>query len=133
MGAIKFLLPPGLSGDDLFELSRASVAGGQEIMPYPTDVVVEGGHLTVVRKVDESGCLLTPWQVDGSGRIMARSATLMERIEPYHLLTELSRGKLNQVRGQAADWLMGGLEMTGELNQQIRSATQSFVRAMMDA
>ncbi len=42
---------------------------------------------------------------------MALSATLMERLAPYHLPLELARGKINQVRGQAADWIMGGLMM----------------------
>jgi hypothetical protein len=133
MGVMKFLLPTGLDGAAAEELSRASVSGGQDNMPYPAEVVVEPGQMTVVRSVDESGSLVSPWEVNGSGRVMASSATLMERPQPYHLLTELARGKLNQVRGQAADWVMGGLEMTDALAGQIRQATQAFVRAVVHA
>src|SRR5260370_3826936 len=100
MGMMKFLLPAGLSGDAVRELECTSVAGGQDNMPFPTQVLVEPGQMTVLRGVDESGCLFTPWDVNGSGRVMATSATLMERTQPYHLLIELARGKLNQVRGQ---------------------------------
>ncbi len=133
MGMMKFLLPAGLSGDAVRELERTSVAGGQDNMPFPTQVLVEPGQMTVIRGVDESGCLFAPWEVNGSGRVMATSATLMERQNPYQLLIELARGKLNQVRGQMSDWVMGGLQGTQALAEQIRSATQAFVRAVVGA
>jgi hypothetical protein len=132
MGVMKFLLPSELAGDAAQELARTCVTGGQDNMPSRVEVVIEHGQLTVIRSVDESGSVLAPWEVNGSGRVMASSATLMERAEPYHLLTELARGKLNQIRGQAADWLMGGLEMTETLGQRLREATQSFVRAVVE-
>jgi len=132
MGVMKFLLPSGLGGDAAQDLSRTSVTGGQDNMPLPAEVVVENGQLRVIRSVDESGSLLAPWEVNGSGRVMAGSATLMERPEPYHLPTELARGKLNQVRGQAADWRMGGLAITEPLERQLRQATMAFVRAVVD-
>ena len=43
------------------------------------------------------------------------SATLMERPRPYHLAIDLARGKINQLRGQAADWEASGLEPVGRL------------------
>jgi hypothetical protein len=132
MGVMKFLLPTKLAPDAAVDLARTSVTGGQDSMPSRTEVIVEPGQLTVVRSVDESGSLLAPWEVNGSGRLMASSATLMERPQPYHLLTELARGKLNQVRGQAADWVMGGLEMTEPLGAQLRQATQAFVREVVE-
>ncbi len=80
-------------------------------MPYPSEATVEGGRLVVVRRVDESGCLQVPWLVDPLGQFMTSSATLMERPTAYSLPVELARGKVNQLRGQAADWIMGGLQM----------------------
>jgi hypothetical protein len=133
MGVMKFLLPSGLGRDAVEHLARTSVTGGQDNMPSRAEVLIEPGQLTVIRPVDESGSLAAPWEVNGSGRVMASSATLMERSEPYHLLTELARGKLNQVRGQTADWIMGGLEMTAALGQQLQQATQAFVRAVVDS
>jgi hypothetical protein len=130
MGMMKFLLPASLSGDAARELERACVGGGQDNMPFCTQVTVEPGQLTVIRGVDESGCLFAPWEVNGAGRLMAASGTLMERPHPYHLLTELARGKLNQVRSQVADWTMGGLQITEPLSGQMHRATQAFVQAV---
>jgi hypothetical protein len=90
---------------------------------------VDGGRLTVHRDVDESGCLAAPWEVNGAGRLMSASATLMERDLPYHFQVELARGKINQLRCQAADWRSGGLQMPGDLVQQIRDASLTFGRA----
>ena len=50
---------------------------------------------------------------------MLSSATLMERPKPYPLVIELARGKVNQLRGQAADWGMGGLLMPEILGRSI--------------
>jgi hypothetical protein len=126
MATMIFELPPNLPADCAQELDRASVAGGQDGMPYPTHAKVEDGRLLLMRDVEESGSLLAPWQVDGLGRFMVSSATLMERPAPYNLVLELARGKINQVRCQAADWLMGGLLMSDALSQQIRQATRAF-------
>src|SRR5262249_46647914 len=63
------------------------------------------------------------------GRLMGTSATLMERPAPYQLLVELTRGKVNQVRSQAADWAAGGLEVSPSLDGQIRDMSLAFARA----
>lgn len=99
-------------------------------MPYPTQVVVENGQIVLSRHVDESGCLLVPWSVNGTGRVMVSSATLMERASPYQLTLELARGKVNQVRGQASDWNMGGLFMPEALTHQIRQSALAFSKAV---
>jgi hypothetical protein len=127
-----FKLPPSIPGEDVRELHRASVAGGQDNMPYPTQVVAEADQMICLRRIDESGCLMTPWSVNGAGRLMTPTATLMERLLPYRLPLELARGKINQVRGQAADWLMGGLQMPSALAEEIRQATLSFCQAVAD-
>jgi hypothetical protein len=99
-------------------------------MPYPTQIHLEPGQLTVSRQVEESGFLLAPWTIEGLGRLMGSSATLIERSQPYYLQLELARGKVNQVRSQASDWLMGGLQMSGALAEQIRAATLAFSKAV---
>ncbi|MBI3408088.1 MAG: endo-1,4-beta-xylanase [Planctomycetes bacterium] len=130
MGTMIFKLPPNLPADAREELERASVAGGQDAMPYPTQVLLDGDLMILTRQVDESGNLMTPWNVDGAGKIMLASATLMERLVPYHLAVELARGKINQLRSQASDWLMGGLVLADGLAEDIRQATLSFGRAV---
>ena len=64
---------------------------------------------------------------------MTTSPTLMERDPPYQLQVELARGKVNQLRNQAADWLSGGLQMPEALQDDIRDATLAFARAVTDA
>jgi hypothetical protein len=130
MGTMQFQLPPNLPDQALAELECASVAGGQDSMPYPTQAIVEDSRLLLQRRIDESGCLNVPWDVPGAGRLMVHSATLMERLTPYHLLIELARGKINQLRGQASDWLMGGLVLSAPLAERIRQATCQFARAV---
>src|SRR5207253_7785413 len=97
------------------------------------DVEVQSGRLVLRRQVDESGCLVVPWDVPGAGRLMGMTASLMERAEPYHFLVELARGKVNQLRCQAADWQATGLRMPPDLSRQIRDASISFGRAVTHA
>jgi glycosyl hydrolase family 10 len=130
MGTMLFQVPPGLPADASAELERASIAGGQDCMPYPSQVLLDDGQLIVHRRVEESGCLQAPWNVCGAGRLMTSSATLMERLTPYHLAIELARGKINQLRGQTADWLMGGLVLNEPVADRIRQATQLFGQAV---
>lgn len=130
MGTINFLLPNSLPTEAVRELERACITGGPDNMPWPTQVHVDASRLTVRRDVDESGCLSAPWEVNGAGRLMSASATLMERELPYHFQVELARGKINQLRCQAADWRSGGLQMPPDLQQQIREASLTFGRAI---
>jgi hypothetical protein len=127
-----FLLPAELGADATRDLERACVAGGPDNMPWPTEVRVEPGRLLVRRTVDESGYLVVPWAINGAGRLMGATATLMEREPPYQVQLELARGKVNQLRCQAADWLSGGLQMPAPLDEQIRSASHAFGRAVTE-
>jgi hypothetical protein len=54
----------------------------------------------------------------------------MERPTPYHILVELARGKVNQVRGQVADWRAAGLAVPPELAQRIQEASVTFGQAV---
>jgi hypothetical protein len=130
MGTMKFDLPADLPAELCDELERASVAGGQDGMPYPSEATVEHGQLIVTRRVDESGGLQVPWPIPPLGQFMTSSATLMERTAPYSLLIELARGKVNQVRGHAADWIMGGLLMPDALAGAIVDAAKVFGHAV---
>src|SRR5262249_25767605 len=94
-----------------------------------TELSFAQGQLRTRRLMDESGYLVAPWAVDGAGLLMGTTATLMERPRPYSLLVELARGKINQMRCQAADWRMGGLQLGPELQQALQEATLAFGRA----
>ncbi len=132
MGVMNFQIPASLADAALRqELERASVTGGQDNMPYLTEACVEDDRLILTRDVSESGNVQVPWPIDGTGQLMATSATLIERPAPYHLAIELARGKINQVRCQAAEWSMGPFEMPAALQQAIHEATTFFAQALM--
>jgi hypothetical protein len=133
MGTMRFMLPNGVPAAALPDLDRACVAGGYDNMPAPTQVVVEDGRFRLVRDVDESGYLVMPWEVNGAGRLMATSATLIERPDPYHVGVELARGKINQLRGQAAEWQAVGLQLPDSLGDRIETASRHFGRAATSA
>jgi hypothetical protein len=61
---------------------------------------------------------------------MGATATLMERPQPYQLLVELARGKVNQLRCQASDWQMGGLQVPADLQPDVRQTATAFSRAI---
>src|SRR5215467_11859879 len=104
MGLMSFLLPANLEPEIIRDLERACISGGPDSMPWPTQVKVEPGLLTVRRLVDESGSLVVPWSIDGAGRLLSATATLIEREQPYQFLVELARGKVHQLRTQSAEW-----------------------------
>jgi hypothetical protein len=130
MGTMTFHLPSGQPEPPGTDLDRACLAGGYDNMPAPTQVVRSPGELRLIRDVDESGYLVVPWEMNGVGRLMGSSATLIERPTPYQLAVELARGKVNQVRGQAADWRSAGLQVPDELDATIRRSAQEFGRAV---
>ena len=126
MGIMIFQLPSALADESMRrELERSSVTGGQDNMPYPTDAVVEAEQLILSRCVQESGNMQVPWRIEGVGHLMTSSATLMERPAPYHLAIELARGKINQVRGQLADWTQGGLLLPDRWRRKCEATTGS--------
>jgi hypothetical protein len=129
MGSMAFQLPPTVSPEAEVDLERACVAGGQDGMPFPTHVTLEPGLLFAERMVHESGFLTAPWEVDGLGRLMLSSATLMERRDPYDLLLELGRGKIHQLRNQMCEWVSGGLILSDDVQRQIQDATHAFGKA----
>jgi len=127
-----FQLPAELKADAVRDLDRACVSGGPDNMPWPTELRRNDAQLSVRRTVDESGFFVVPWPIEHVGRLMTSSATLMERPTPYQLLIELARGKVNQVRGQSADWVAGGLQMTPELQDLIQNASRVFGHAVTE-
>lgn len=130
MGTLTLQLPASLSADAAGDLKRSCMAGGPDNMPWPTNLRLAAHQLIFSRLVDESGFLIVPWSINGRGRLMGTSATLIERSHPYNLLVELARGKVNQVRSQAFDWRAGGLVLPPQLEQRIDEASRAFAHAV---
>jgi hypothetical protein len=130
MGTMQFLLPPDLNGPALEELKRACFTGGQDNMPFLTQVALQTGQLNLTRQDNESGCVAVPWVVNGTGTLMTSTATLVEKASSYPLVVELARGKVNQLRNQASEWIFGGLNAPPGLPAAIRDAARSLGRAI---
>ena len=126
MGTMTFRLPSELPPDFDRELERCCVVGGPDNMPFPMRYTRRGEVVLLQRETEESGFVVAPWPIEGAGLLLGGSATLMERATPYDLLLELSRGKINQIRNQSADWQAGGLVVSDELRARFRAASAAF-------
>jgi len=132
MGLMTFVLPDPLAPSAAALLSHASFAAGYDRTPSPTKARIENGRLLLVREADESGSLFLPWPVGGAGAIVTTTATLRERAEPYNLLLELARGKLNQVRTQVGEWKAVGLRTPPEFDAHLATTTALFAKAALN-
>ena len=112
MGLLKFRLTPPELSETLPELRRAYFTG-LDRTPEALGVELRPGLLVCHRDSPDSGRLHVPFPVEGYGLPFVGTATLAERPTPYGLAVELARGKLNDVRGQAADWRHLGLQLPG--------------------
>lgn len=129
MGVLKFRL----SGPDVAErlpALRRAYFTGQDRSPTRLIVEVAGETLICRKESPESGRLHVPWPVEGFGTPVVGTSTLAERPEPYELVVELARGKLNDVRNQAADWRHAGLRPPRGLDETLRDASRAFSRAV---
>ncbi len=123
---IKFRLPPTEWSEA--DLRRAYITGPDRT-PTPGQVELRNGVLLVRRSSSESGRLVVPWPVEGSGIPVLNTATLTERFEPYDLTVELARGTLNDVQNQVSDWQLVGLAVSTNLECHLKEARHSFAEA----
>jgi Glycosyl hydrolase family 10 len=130
-----FKLPAGLTGEAARALERTCMAGGHDNRPWPSQVRLSGNQLVVRHNVDDSGSgyLVAPWRIAGVGQLMGASSTLRERLEPYNLVLELARGKVNQIRCQAHDWIRDGINLPTSLLEQIQNLTRQFGQALISS
>ncbi|MEZ6142517.1 MAG: endo-1,4-beta-xylanase [Zavarzinella sp.] len=133
MGVIKFHLPDNIKIPPGIELQHAAMLSSHDRLPFPGIVTVENGLLTIQRENNESGPMTIPWDIPDTGRLMTPTTTLMERPQPYYLMVELARGKINQVRNQYNDWLMGGLTPIPEVEFLLKQGTNQLREAILDA
>jgi hypothetical protein len=137
MGSISFLLPDPLPKAALATLPSACFApamgaiGTSDLAPVPTQVEIAEGRLTISRSISESGFLLVPWYVGQFGNLVVSTSTLRETDEPYRLLVELARGKLNQVRMQAEEWKGIGLRIPPGYDESLGETTRMFSKALL--
>ncbi|MBX6312203.1 MAG: hypothetical protein IRY99_04690, partial [Isosphaeraceae bacterium] len=128
MGVLKFRLTPPDLAETRPDLRLAYITG-QDRTPGRLQVELRPGLMTCYRENPESGRLHVAWPVAGFGTPILTTATLADRPEPYDLAVELARGRLNDVRNQAADWKLMGLRTPSEFDRLLSEAQRGFARA----
>jgi hypothetical protein len=135
MGSISFLLPDPIPPVAERTLSKACFAVCYDFVPMPTpmptELIFENNRLIVNRELNESGNLLVPWPIEPFGTLIASTSTLRESDEPYRLLIELARGKINQVRMQSAEWHGIGLQFPEGFEVEMATTTRLFAKAVL--
>src|SRR4051812_7577940 len=126
MGSTTFLLPTPVPPPAAAVLDRACFAGGFDQTPRPPPGQGRNNKLTGSKETNERSYLLVPWPVGDAGAVVTTTATILERREPYRLLVELARGKLGQVRNQAADWRDLGLRIPAAFDRDLTAVTRVF-------
>jgi hypothetical protein len=103
MGLIRFYVDPGGAADVWPSAHRAYITSIDGRV-HSTKVDFDDRILSCRRQQQESGKLHIPWKIPGRGSPVVSTTSLPEREQPYILLLELARGKLAEVREQAAIW-----------------------------
>jgi hypothetical protein len=130
MGLMRFLVTPADRITE--EMVDQCYLVGLDRVPWRVFVRRSNGEIHLERDVSESAALHVPWHLEGHGLLVLPTATLIERDRPYHLPLEIARGKLGQVRSQAADWRSIGLDIPPLVESRIAEAIQSLSQAVVE-
>ncbi len=128
MGLIRFLVHPAGRMDDWPEVYRGYLSGADGRI-FPTRIEVDGTLVVARRSTAESSKFHVACPIPGFGRPVLHTASLPEREQPYHLLVELARGELVQVRNQSANWELAGMKFPAEFGPLMRAAHRAFGKA----
>jgi hypothetical protein len=128
MGVIRFRVVPGARLADWPEAQGAYLTGADGRI-FSTRVELEGDVLGCRRSSSESCKLHVAYPVSGFGQPVLSTASLPERETPYVLAVELARGRIVQLRNQAATWEQSGLQIPAEYQTLMVQAQRQFGRA----
>jgi hypothetical protein len=129
MGVMRFLVHPEELLEACPEMLGAYVSG-HEGRVYQTQVSLEGNLLVCRRQSSESGKLQVAWPLAGVGKPVIATSTLPERAQPYVLAVELARGKIAQLRDQAATWELAGMSIPAEFRRSHDAAYALFTESI---
>ncbi len=128
MGVMRFLIDPDRVPAGWPDASQACVVGIDGRI-HPTRLEWEGRTLNCRRATSESGKVHLSWPIDDHGVMVVSTTSLKERETPYNLLIELARGKLSEVRDQAAAWEQARMTMPTEYKGKVRESFLLFSQA----
>jgi hypothetical protein len=133
MGTVSFLVPDPLSPAQRAAVEVALHTGGYDATPVPTRRTVGVGRLTLTRDASDSGTVGVPWPLAGvPDGTLSLTSTLRERPEPYHLLLELARGRVNRLRTQLAEWGQIGFQPEPADDAELAALSKQFGRLALD-
>ena len=130
MGVMRFVFDPPELFDQYAELRRGYITG-LDGRVHPTRIETEGSVVSFRRQSSDSGKVHLPYPVDGHGRPVLTTASLPEREQPYILALELLRGKLSDIRDQAAAWEQVRMTIPDEFRTLAKTAFQKFAHACL--
>ena len=130
MGSIRFAVYPATLLDDWPEVFAGYLTGADGRI-FSTRIEISGNVVNCRRATSESAKFHVVWPVKDFGRLVLPTASLPEREEPYLMALELARGKIVQIRDQAAQWELAGMRIPAEFVEQSRAAHKSFSRAAL--
>lgn len=131
MGQMRFHAP---SPDQLLpQAVEHAYLAGMEAIPWRCSNSWSDGVLSICRAVSDSGNLYIPWDVPGHGHRMLSTCTLVERAQPYCLITELARGCVNQARNLIAEQESIGWSVAPEIADRCHAASSAFIGAVTGA
>ncbi len=128
MGLIRFAVHSASLLTDWPEV-HAGYLTGADGRVFPTRIEVQDNIVGCRRTSSESAKFHVAWPVKDYGRLVIPTGSLPEREQPYLLSVELARGKIVQVRNQAAQWELAGLRVPAEFAGPNREAHRLFARA----
>lgn len=128
MGLIRFAVYPASLMEDWPEVYRGYLTGADGRV-FPTRIEVDDNIVGCRRTTSESCKFHVAFPVPGMGRPFVSTASLPERDQPYLLVVELARGKIVQVRNQASNWELAGMQIPQTFGAPARAAHLAFARA----
>ena len=128
MGLIRFAVYPASFLSDWSEVQSGYLTGSDGRI-FQTRIEIQNNIVGCRRTSSESAKFHVIWPVKDFGQMVIPTASLPEREEPYLLPVELARGKIVQVRNQAAQWELAGLKLPAEFSDPNRAAHRAFSRA----
>jgi hypothetical protein len=128
MGLMRFYIDPATAPANRPGALRAYITS-YDGRVHSTKVDFEDRILSCRRQQQESGKLHIPWTIPGRGSPVVSTTSLPEREQPYILPLELARGKLAEVREQAAVWQQLRMVIPPAYTQAQQSAFQLLARA----
>ncbi len=129
MGVMKFQVHPESLMAGWPEAQDAYISGFDGRV-FPSRVEIDGNTVSCRRSASDSGKFNVAWPVPGFGRPVISTSSLREQETVYQLAIELARGKICQVRNQAATWDQLGMQIPESFHPVHKEAHRLFAKSV---